>query len=222
MFRLDSVHRRSVSQHEGGAPEKRSRSHAHKEAGRKPSVPAARWWRQRASWWERSSLNPQERIIAHSCLSRVYSCMWLDSLPCLCRDDHLLSGVRVERAHAEHLHHHAEDPKKGVRHTQRGPALGNVPRAPGVTSAPQQPRPGVHQICLSGDNTHTRTQFSVRSVRVCLYTLYHNASPRLWLVRRWCHFLRRLGFSSMCLLHLYNVYTIINRWRCLSKDLNLT
>lgn len=66
------------------------------------------------------------------------------------RNDHLLSGICVHGAHAEHFHNHSEDPEKGDGHQEREPALRVVPRPAWVPPAAQQPSTGVCQICLPG------------------------------------------------------------------------
>lgn len=66
------------------------------------------------------------------------------------RNDHLLSGICVHGAHAEHFHHHSEDPEKGDGHEECEPALRAVPRPAWVPPAAQQPGTGVRQICLPG------------------------------------------------------------------------
>jgi len=81
------------------------------------------------------------RLIAFRSISSQMGCFLL-LLPR--RNDLLLPGICVQRAHAELFHHHSKDPEEGDGHPERQPGLRDVPRPARIPPAAQQPGAGVH------------------------------------------------------------------------------
>lgn len=66
------------------------------------------------------------------------------------RNDLLLSGICVQWANTDHLHHHSKNSEKGDWYQECKSTFRDVPGPAWISSATQQPSARVYQICLPG------------------------------------------------------------------------